>query len=82
MQLVAKSRLTEFRQEFANMNVFTILNYVAEKAKTGITEMNPITVRNTDEAHLLDPEFQLNAFKYRERDILNFCSQTIEAPYR
>lgn len=78
MQLVAKSRLTEFRQEFANMNVFTILNYVAEKAKTGITEMNPITVRNTDEAHLLDPEFQLNAFKYRERDILTSAAKRLK----
>jgi acyl-CoA oxidase len=78
MQLVAKSRLTEFRQEFANMNVFTILNYVAEKAKTGITEMNPITVRNTDETHLLDPEFQLNAFKYRERDILTSAAKRLK----
>lgn len=78
MQLVAKSRLTEFRQEFANMSVFTILNYVAEKAKTGITEMNPITVRNTDEAHLLDPEFQLNAFKYRERDILTSAAKRLK----
>ncbi|MBX2893889.1 MAG: acyl-CoA dehydrogenase family protein [Cyclobacteriaceae bacterium] len=78
MQLVAKSRLTEFRQEFANMNVFTILNYVAEKAMTGITEMNPITVRNTDEAHLLDPEFQLNAFKYRERDILTSAAKRLK----
>jgi len=78
MQLVAKSRLTEFRQEFANMNVFTILNYVAEKAKTGITEMNPITVRNTDEEHLLDPEFQLNAFKYRERDILTSAAKRLK----
>lgn len=78
MQLVAKSRLTEFKQEFANMNVFTILNYVAEKAKTGITEMNPITVRNTDEEHLLDPEFQLNAFKYRERDILTSAAKRLK----
>jgi acyl-CoA oxidase len=78
MQLVAKSRLTEFRQEFANMNVFTILNYVAEKAKTGITEMNPIIVRNTDEEHLLDPEFQLNAFKYRERDILTSAAKRLK----
>ncbi len=70
MQLVAKSRLTEFKQEFANMNVFGILNYVADQAKTSLSELNPLIVRNTDEEHLLDPEFQLNAFKYRERHIL------------
>lgn len=70
MQLVAKSRLTEFKQEFSNMNAFGLLNYLASQAATSITEMNPIIIRNTDEDHLLDPEFHLNAFRYRERDIL------------
>ncbi len=78
MQLVAKSRLTEFRQEFSNMNVFTILNYVADQAKTSLTEMNPLIVRNTDEDHLLDPEFQLNAFRYRERDILTSAARRLK----
>lgn len=78
MQLVAKSRLTEFKQEFSNMNVFTILNYVADQAKTSIAEMNPITVRNTSEEHLLDPEFQLQAFKYRERDILTSAAKRLK----
>jgi acyl-CoA oxidase len=70
MQLVAKSRLTEFKQEFANMNLFGAINYVTEQAKTSLTEKNPFTVRNTSEEHLLDPEFQLRAFEYREREIL------------
>ncbi len=78
LQLVAKSRLTEFKQEFSNMNVFTILNYVADQAKTSITEMNPITIRNTSEEHLLDPEFQLSAFKYRERDILTSAAKRLK----
>jgi len=70
LQLVAKSRLTEFKQEFSSMNVFSILNYVAEQAKNSLTELNPFFTRNTDDEHLLDPEFHLNAYKYRERDIL------------
>jgi acyl-CoA oxidase len=78
MQLVAKSRLTEFKQEFSNMNVFSILNYVADQAKTSLSELNPIIVRNTDEDHLLDPEFQLNAFKYRERDILTSAAKRLK----
>lgn len=60
------------------MNVFTILNYVADQAKTSITELNPIIVRNTDEEHLLDPEFQLNAFEYRERDILTSAAKRLK----
>src|ERR1044071_5698364 len=78
MQLVAKSRLTEFKQEFAHMNLFGILNYVADQAKTSITELNPIIVRNTDEDHLLDPEFHLHAFKYRERDILTSAAKRLK----
>ncbi len=70
MQLVAKSRLTEFKQEFANMNLIGVLNYVAGQASTSISEMNPFITRSTDEEHLLDSEFHMNAFKFRERDIL------------
>lgn len=78
MQLVAKSRLTEFKQEFARMDFFGILGYVADQAKTSIAELNPLIVRNTDEEHLLDPEFQLDAFKYRERDILTSAAKRLK----
>lgn len=70
MQLVAKSRLTEFRQDFSNINFFGILNYLGKQAVTTLQELNPITIRNTDPEHLLDPEFHIAAFRYRESDIL------------
>jgi len=70
MQLVAKSRLSDFKKEFSDINFFGMLNYVANQAKTSLTEMNPITTRNTDVDHLLDFEFHLAAFRYREREIL------------
>jgi acyl-CoA oxidase len=79
MQLVAKSRLTEFKQEFSNMNVLGILNYVATQAKTSIQEKNPFTVRNTEADHLLDPEFHLNAFSYRERSILTSAARRLKS---
>lgn len=78
MQLVAKSRLSEFRQEFSNMNLFSMLNYVTDMAKTSITELNPIITRNTDDDHLLDTNFHLNAFKYRERDILTSAAKRLK----
>lgn len=78
MQLVAKSRLTEFKQEFSNMDLFGIFNYVAEQAKTSITERNPLIIRNTDDVHLLDFEFHLNAFKYRERNILTSAAKRLK----
>ncbi len=77
MQLVAKSRLSEFKQEFANMNLFGVLNYVADQATTSITEKNPFITRSTDDAHLLDFEFHLNAFEYRERDILTSAAKRL-----
>jgi len=78
MQLVAKSRLAEFKQEFSNMNMFSMLNYVADQAKTSIFEKNPLIVSNTDESHLLDSEFHLNAFRYRERDILTSAAKRLK----
>ena len=78
MQLVAKSRLTEFKQEFSNMDMFSVFNYVAAQAKTTITERNPLIIRTTDEEHLLDPEFHLNAFRYRERSILSSAAKRLK----
>ena len=77
MQLVAKSRLTEFKQEFGSMNLFGILNYVIDQAATSFMELNPIIVRKTDMRHLLDPEFHLDAFIYRERDILTSAARRL-----
>jgi acyl-CoA oxidase len=78
MQLVAKSRLTEFKQEFSNMDLFGIFNYLADQAKTTLTERNPVIVRSTDEQHLLDAAFHLNAFKYRERNILTAAARRLK----
>lgn len=78
MQLVAKSRLTEFKQEFSNMDLFGIFNYVADQAKTSLTERNPLIIRNTDEEHLLDQGFHLNAFRYRERNILTSAAKRLK----
>lgn len=77
MQLVAKSRLTEFKQEFSNMNTFGLLNYVAHQAATVISEKNPFATRSTSDEHLLDPEFHMNAFVYRERDILTSAAKRL-----
>ena len=77
MQLVAKSRLTEFKQEFSNMGSFGIVNYIAKQAATALSEKNPITTRNTSDEHLLDPEFHMHAFMYREKDILTSAAKRL-----
>ncbi|RJE72677.1 acyl-CoA dehydrogenase [Reichenbachiella sp. MSK19-1] len=78
MQLVAKSRLSEFKKEFSDINLFGIIGYIADQAKTSVTERNPITVRNTNKEHLLDFEFHLSAFRYREKEILSSAARRIK----
>ncbi|MCR9013617.1 acyl-CoA dehydrogenase [Aquiflexum gelatinilyticum] len=78
MQLVAKNRLTEFRREFGDMNISTIFNFVVSQARTSFTEKNPIIVRSTATEHLLDFEFHLNAFRYRENSILSSAAQRLK----
>lgn len=78
MQLVAKNRLSEFRKSFGEMGAAGIINYVYENAKTAITEKNPIATRRTDDEHLLDPEFHLQAFIHREKTILASAARRIK----
>ncbi len=75
MQLTAKNRLGEFRKEFGEMNVSTIFNFVLDQAKTAVTEKNPFATRNTDEDHLKSCEFHINAFKYREKEIITSAAR-------
>ena len=75
MQLVAKGRLSEFKKEFSDINFFGMVQYVSDMAKTTLTERNPLIIRNTDSSHLLDQEFHLAAFRYRERSILSSAAR-------
>nr|WP_315238295.1 acyl-CoA dehydrogenase [uncultured Flavobacterium sp.] len=78
MQLVAKNRLAEFRKSFGEMGSFGIINYVYENARTAIAEKNPIITRKTDDEHLLDSEFHLQAFIHREKTILASAARRIK----
>lgn len=78
MQLVAKNRLSEFRKAFGEMGAAGIISYVYENAKTAITEKNPIATRKTDDEHLLDGEFHLQAFIHREKTILASAARRIK----
>lgn len=78
LQLVAKNRLAEFRKEFGSSGIGGVISYVWDSAKTAIAEKNPITSRRTDEDHLKDPDFQLNAFRYREKALLASAAMRIK----
>lgn len=78
MQLVAKSRLVEFKQEFNDINFIGLIKYIAKQAATSITEMNPIITRKTSLEHISDSEFHLAAFTYRERHLLTRAGQRLK----
>ena len=78
MQLVAKSRLAEFKQEFNDIKFLGLVKYIAKQAATSITELNPIITRKTSSDHLLDPEFHLSAFTFRERHLLTRAGQRLK----
>ena len=78
MQLVAKNRLSEFRKSFGKMDAMGIIQYVYENAKTVISEKNPIATRKTDEEHLMDEEFHLSAFQYREKTTLASAAKRLK----
>ncbi len=78
MQLVAKSRLAEFRQEFNDMKFIGLVKFITRQATTSITEKNPIITRITSEEHILDQEFHLAALSYRENHLLIRAGQRLK----
>jgi len=77
MQLVARGVLTRFQKEFSEEGVVGVLRFIGGNIATNILERNPITVRRTDREHLLDPDFLLRAFEYREQRLLLSVSQRL-----
>ncbi|MDP5168960.1 MAG: acyl-CoA dehydrogenase family protein [Bacteroidia bacterium] len=78
LQLVAKGRLTEFRQSFGAMNVGGMLLWAGSEAMRSVTEKNPITIRNTDPDHLSDTDFHLAALRYREDRLVWTAGQRVK----
>jgi len=70
MQLVAKSLLTGYRQQFEDDRVFTVMKFIVERASGALTDRNPFQVRRTGSDHLRDGAFQLRALRFREADLL------------
>jgi len=75
MQLVAKGLISTFKASFHDNGFMTVAKIITSKVTTSITERNPYMVRKTDTHHLLDSEFHLAAFHYRERSILLSLTQ-------
>jgi acyl-CoA oxidase len=78
-QLVAKGLLSRFRDEMGDLTLKGAVRYLAERAETALTELNPMATRRTDDEHLLDPEFRLSALAYREERLLRSAATRMRA---
>jgi len=78
MQLVVKSLLSDYRRQFEDARPFTLLKYVAARAADAVREPHPLAARNADSDHLRDPEFHLDAFRYREQRLLGSLARRLK----
>ena len=77
LQLVAKTRLGEFKDSFGSMGLMGTMKFVSDIAGTKISELNPIITRNVDRKHLLSRTFYSAAFKYREEFLTRLVAQRL-----
>jgi acyl-CoA oxidase len=70
--------MSDFKQEFHDEGYRAVMRFLAERFTTSITKLNPVTTRRTDLDHLTDPDFQLNAFRYRQRRLLITVGQRMQ----
>lgn len=66
MQLVAKSLLDEFRQQFQEFSFMRMVRFVADQASARLPSLDPLTPRRTDREHLRDATFHGALLRSRE----------------
>lgn len=78
LQLVAKGLLTEFKQSFHDEGFRAVIRYLGDRISNTMVGYNPIYTRNTSIEHLLDRDFHLHAFRFREKKLLISLSQRMQ----
>jgi acyl-CoA oxidase len=78
LQLVAKSLLTGFRQQFARGGAGGLVRYLAQRARIVVAEKNPVSARSTDTEGLRSASTQLAALAYREQTLLASAAQRLK----
>ncbi len=70
LQLLAKSILTDFKQEFSDGGFMAVARHILHRVKTEWVDANPFSTRNTDAEHLLSAGFLGETLRYREQKLL------------
>ncbi len=79
MQLVARSLLSDYGQQFQDMNFMGTLRFLANRARAQLTELDPVTSRRTDREHLLDPVWQLDMMRHREQMLIESVARRFKS---
>jgi acyl-CoA oxidase len=76
-QLVAKGLLTEYREQFGELRLWSAVRWFTGRAAAALADLNPVAPRRTDEEHLRDPSFHLEALRYREERLLDTLARRL-----
>jgi len=79
LQLVAKHLLSGYARQFGRLDARGLVRLVVDRVETAVTELNPLAVRRTEEAHLRDREFQLDAVRWRERRLVATLARRLKS---
>ena len=75
MQLVAKGLLSSFQQEFHDEGFMAVMRLLTNQISSSINSYNPISTRKSTSDHLCDTGFHIEAFQYREYQLLVSVAQ-------
>ncbi|KAL2520510.1 Acyl-coenzyme A oxidase 2 [Forsythia ovata] len=70
LQQVAAYLLKQYKEKFQGGTLTVTWNYLRESMNTYLSQPNPVTSRWEGEDHLRNPNFQLDAFRYRTSRLL------------
>ncbi|PKA49545.1 Acyl-coenzyme A oxidase 2, peroxisomal [Apostasia shenzhenica] len=70
LQQVAGDLLKQYKSKFQGGTFTVTWNYLRESMSSYLSQLNPVTARWEGSEHLRDPNFQLDAFRYRTSHLL------------
>ncbi len=68
LQLVAKSLLTGFSQQFTDDRVLGLMRFLRDRAESALHRVNPLERRVTSREHLRDADLQCDLLRHRTQD--------------
>lgn len=71
MQLVAKSLLSDYQQQFRDLNFVSTMRFLAGQARAQLTELDPVTSRRTEPEHLRSADWQMSMYRHREQMLIS-----------